>query len=189
MIFFRKNVAGELAHVAIGTAGASLKDTKNAIAFAVLQQALGAGPAVRWCNGAGILQKAAAQAAGSSPVVVTALNAEYTDAGLVGALVSCPADQADKIVKGVVGALKSANVTDADVKRGKALLKSAVLGNSENGRVLVEEIGQQALLLGQVQSLTGLAQAIDAISTADVAAVSIPADCWFCDQRLMFLIF
>lgn len=103
---------------------------------------------------------------------MTALNAEYSDNGLVGALVSCPAEAADGIVRAAVSALKSINVSDADIQRGKALLKANVLDQAESGRTLVEEIGQQALLLGKVSSAKELAQAIDSVSQNDVLNVS-----------------
>ncbi|XP_044734928.1 cytochrome b-c1 complex subunit 2, mitochondrial [Chrysoperla carnea] len=168
----RKESGGQLAHVAIAGQGASLKDTKAALAAAVLQQALGAGPSIKWGSSAGNLVKAVTSAAGKTPVAVTALNAEYSDNGLIGALVSCPAEAADGIVRAAVSALKSINVSDADIQRGKALLKANVLDQAESGRTLVEEIGQQALLLGKVTSAKELAQAIDSVSQNDVLNVA-----------------
>lgn len=50
---------------------------------------------------------------------VRGINASYSDTGLVGVLLAVPAKGAGKIVEGAVKALKSGNITDGDVNRGK----------------------------------------------------------------------
>lgn len=57
--------------------------------------------------------------------------------------------------------------------RAKEQLKAAVLSELESGSRLVSDIGQQAVLLGQVHSAAQLAAAIDGVSVADVNAVRI----------------
>lgn len=73
------------------------------------------------------------------------------------------------------GALKvlHGSVTDADVARGKALLKGALLQKYESGANVLEDIGNQALLLGSVLAAPQIAAAVDSITTAQVQDVSI----------------
>lgn len=68
-------------------------------------------------------------------------------------------------------------MSQGDVTRAKEQLKAAVLSELESGSRLVSDIGQQAVLLGQVQSASQLAAAIDGVSVADVNAVSVTLLC------------
>lgn len=52
----------------------------------------------------------------------SAINANYADTGLVGVLLAAPARSAGKLVEGAVKVLKSGNVSDADVTRGKSVV-------------------------------------------------------------------
>jgi ubiquinol-cytochrome c reductase core subunit 2 len=71
-----------------------LKNTKEALAFAVLQYALGVGPYVKWGSSASPLTRAVGSAVGNDPFAVTAFNASYTDTGLFGFVSSSPGNVA-----------------------------------------------------------------------------------------------
>lgn len=66
-----------------------------------------------------------------------------------------------------------APVSDADVARGKALVKTALLTSYELGANITEDIGNQALLLGTVLAAPQIAAAVDSITTAQVQDVSL----------------
>ncbi|XP_050514717.1 cytochrome b-c1 complex subunit 2, mitochondrial isoform X1 [Diabrotica virgifera virgifera] len=162
----RSNKGGPLAFVAVGGEGAPLKNTKEALAFAVLQKAVCAGPQIKY----GVLDNGVYSKAlgGSSDVSACAVNVSYSDSGLFGILLAAPAGSVGKAVQSAVNVLKSGSVTDADVQRGKNQLKTAILLNAESGADVVRELGTQAVLAGAPQSANALAAAVDSVSTSDV---------------------
>ena len=168
----RSDKAGALAFIAIAGQGAGLKDAKQALAFAVLQRALGVGPQVKWGavdNGA--LSKAVGSAI-NDQFAIGAINASYSDTGLFGALIAAPAASAGKLVQAAVKVLKGGNLTDADVNRGKNQLKAAILLDNESGSEAIGLLGTQAALVGAAKSPSQLAAEVDSVSAADVNAVS-----------------
>lgn len=76
------------------------------------------------------------------------------------------------MTKAAVSFLRSPNISDADINRGKTELKAAVLYGVESNQGLLENITQQALLKGKVSSPSSVAAEIDKISSADVQNVS-----------------
>ncbi|KAJ4427931.1 hypothetical protein ANN_23941 [Periplaneta americana] len=166
----RIDAAGSLAHVAVAVEGASLKNTKEALAFAVLQYALGTGPAVKWGASAGSLARAVNAAVASEPVAVTAFNASYTDSGLFGFVASSPGKVAGQVLETALKQLRSGNLSSGDITRGKNQLKAAILLCDESNASLVEEIGVQAVLLGNVLSSSAIASAVDSVTDAEVNA-------------------
>lgn len=68
--------------------------------------------------------------------------------------------------------LKAGSVSDADISRGKALLKGKILQASENSGNVLEDIGIQALLNGVVVPGPVLADAVDKISASEVSAAA-----------------
>lgn len=168
----RKDTADSLAHVAVAVEGASLKNTKEALAFAVLRYALGVGPHVKWGSSASPLTRAVGSAAGNDPFAVTAFNANYTDSGLFGFVASSPASIAGKVVDAAVKQLRSGIVSPADIARGKTQLKAAILHDQESDSALVEEIGTQAVLLGSVLSGPALVSAVNSVTDAEVNAAA-----------------
>ncbi|XP_019755594.1 cytochrome b-c1 complex subunit 2, mitochondrial [Dendroctonus ponderosae] len=164
----RSDKGGDFAFVAIAGEGAPVTNAKEAVAAAVLQRALGVGPQIKWSTSDnGILSKAIAGAS-SEPFASSAINANYSDTGLVGVLLAAPARSAGKLVEGAVKVLKSGSVSDADVARGKAQLKASVLLELESGSRAVQLLGTQAVLTGAAISPCELASAIDSVTTGDV---------------------
>lgn len=168
----RSDKGGDWAFVAIAGQGGALKDAKEALAFAVLQRALGTGPQIKWgSRDNGLLSKCLGGNIGDESAIA-ALNVSYSDAGLFGALIAAPAESAGKLVEAAAGVLKGGQVGDDDVNRGKNQLKAAVLLENEGGSEAIGWLGTQAALLGAAQSPSQIAAAIDSVTTADVNAVS-----------------
>jgi len=92
----RKDKYGRTSQIAIAAEGAGLKDPKSALAFGVLQYAVGVASSVPWGVGASPLQKAVS-AAGQGNAGASAINVSYSDSGLFGVVVSASADAAGKV--------------------------------------------------------------------------------------------
>lgn len=157
----RKERGGSWAHVAVATEGAALNKRADVLAFAILQAAIGTGPTTKYGESQGPLSRAV-----SCPI--KALNVSYTDSGLFGFVLSAKGKEAGKAVEAAIKTLKSGRISEDDIARGKAILKSAVLFNSDNTGRLIEDIGNQALLLGKVQSAEALVDEIECVNAGDV---------------------
>lgn len=71
---------------------------KDALAFGILQQALGAGPKVKYgVNAGSSLAKAVTDAAGGEVASASALNVSHQDAGLFGVVIACEPKVAGKV--------------------------------------------------------------------------------------------
>lgn len=165
----RKEKGGRIASVAVGTGGGSWSNLKEGIAFSVLQRAAGASPNTKRGNSAGIMTKAIQAAAPNT--AATTLNATYSDNGLFGFVVSGPANEAGKAVEAGLKALKSASLSEDDVNRGKAQLKSELAFIYETDGSLVQALAGQSAGLGQALTLKAALDAVDGVSSADVKAV------------------
>lgn len=165
----RKEKGGSLTSVAVGTSGGSWSNLKEGIAFSVLQRAAGASPNTKRGNSAGILTKVIQAAAPNT--AVTSLNASYSDNGLFGFVVSGPAKEAGNAVEAGIKSLKSASLSDDDVNRGKAQLKSEIAFIYDTDASLVQALAGQSAGLGAPLSLKNALDAVDGVSSADVKAV------------------
>lgn len=168
----RHDKPGNVTHVAVAGQGGALNNQKEALAFAILQQAVGASPVTKRGAINGPFGKALSAAVGDASVSFAALNASYSDAGLFGFVVSTNAQTAGKAVEAVARALKSGSVSGDDVNRGKVLLKAAVLDAYATDSSVLAEMGLQAVLTQHVQSADDLIAAIDAVSQQDVQAAA-----------------
>lgn len=72
----------------------------------------------------------------------------------------------------MVKAIKG-NLTDADVARGKAILKQEILSSGDCVDSLLAELAYQSLLVGSVSSPGQLAAAVDSVTTSQVQEVSV----------------
>ncbi|XP_073840102.1 ubiquinol-cytochrome c reductase core protein 2 [Musca autumnalis] len=168
----RKDTPGNVAHVAVAGQGGAVSNPKEALAFAVLQFAIGSGPATQHGAVNGPFGKALSSAVGDARACFSALNASYSDAGLFGFVVSTDAQKVGNAVDALARSLKSGTVSSDDVNRGKALLKAAVLEAYATDSSLVAEMGLQAVLTKDVQSADALVAAIDSVSQQDVQAAA-----------------
>merc|ERR1711862_402703 len=96
----------------------------------------------------------------------------YSDAGLIGALVVSEAASAGKALGAVVSALRSVSVTDEQVAGAEKQLLSDVYTLMEDPLQLVENMGVQALVSGDVMPVEKYPEIIKGISTADVQAAA-----------------
>ncbi|THK33028.1 cytochrome b-c1 complex subunit 2, mitochondrial [Diachasma alloeum] len=164
----RKERNSPLASVALAVEGSGFDKEADALAFAVLQKAVGTGPHVKWGTSTAPLQRAVASAAGSEPFAITAFNASYSDSGLFGFLLQAPASAAGPLTKAAYKWMSSPNITDADIARGKSELKASILHASDNSISQLENLAQQTLFKGRIISPAGLAAEVDKVSPADV---------------------
>lgn len=95
----RKERNSELATVAVAMEGAGFDKEREVLALAVLQQAIGTGPKVKWGNSITPLSKAIAGAAGDDLFAVSAFNISYSDSGLFGVVLSAPPCSAGAVSK------------------------------------------------------------------------------------------
>jgi len=165
----RSDKGGDLAFVAIGTEGAPGANLKEALAFAVLKKVYGTSPAVRPWGGssAGLISKMS-----TSTSSAKAFSLNYSDSGLFGALIAAPAKDAGAHVDGAVKILKSANITDADITRGKNQLKRSILSAMESGFESSYRLGVGALFNKQALNGNQVAALVDEVSAEDVKAAA-----------------
>lgn len=168
----RKEKGGRLASVAVATAGGSWANVQEALAFEVLQYAAGVRPATKRGANNGALTKIIQSAAPNSGIA--SLNAVYTDAGLFGFVASGPAKEVGSAVEAGIRALKSASISDEDVARGKAGLKSDIAFAYETDSSLINTLAGQSAILGKANSLKAALDAVDAIQASDVKSVRKP---------------
>lgn len=68
--------------------------------------------------------------------------------------------------------MKQGSVSNSDVTKAKEQLKAAYLSEYDSDSGLLADIGQQALLAGNVTSPSGVISLLDSITSTDVNAVS-----------------
>lgn len=166
----RKEKGGRAASVAVATSGGSWSSLKEGVAFNILQRAAGTTPSTKRGQSAGVLVKAIQSAAPNT--AATTLNASYSDNGLFGFVVSGPAKEVGNATEAGIKALKSAAISENDVARGKAQLKSELAFIYETDATLVQALAGQSAQLGAPLTLKAAFDAVDAVQTADVKAVS-----------------
>merc|ERR1711915_1092620 len=77
-----------------------------------------------------------------------------------------------KVVEAVAAALRSATVTEAEVAAAKKNLIADVLSVQGNAASLIEDIGTQVLLAGDVIPSDKIAELVNGVGTADVQAAA-----------------
>lgn len=164
----RKERNSPVATVALAYEASGLEKGNEALAFAILKNAAGTGPCVKWGSGASPLMKELTAAAGSEPVAASAFNASYSDSGLFGCILQTTPEAAEQVTKAANKWLRSANISDADIARGKAALKASILNATECGETQLENLSQQVILRGKVVSPLDLVAEVDKVSAADV---------------------
>lgn len=164
----RKGSSTPLAYVAVATESAAAS-AKEAVAFSVLKYALGAGPSTKRGIGAGPLTQAVG---GVGDSAVTAFNVSYADSGLFGFVIAASPEKITPAVQAAIGVVRGGSIKDADIVRGKALLKRAVADSFETLDSTVDNVVQQAVTSGVVKSLPDLLAEIDSVSASDVSAAA-----------------
>ncbi|KAJ8716136.1 hypothetical protein PYW08_013421 [Mythimna loreyi] len=160
----RKEMGGDLAHVALAVQGAQA-GTPQALALAIAAKALGSGPVTKW----GASNSPLAKAIGNvGPFAAAGFNVSYSDSGLFGVVLSVPKDEANNAVKVCGNFLKKASLSPDAIKAGKSQLKVQVLSEADSGSSLAESLAAQGFYTGNVKSPADIAKDIDAISANDI---------------------
>lgn len=141
----------------------------------VLHYALGSGTNVKWGTDHSKFTKDAHAVMGENPFNVQTSNVSYTRGGIFAVDFTCQGDQMDKLfgsIKNTLSSIQQGGLSDAEVSRGKALLKGAIVDASSNPQCLIEDIGKQVLFNGAYQSPSSVLSEVEGISTADVNAIA-----------------
>ncbi|EFN83794.1 Cytochrome b-c1 complex subunit 2, mitochondrial [Harpegnathos saltator] len=169
----RKERTSELATVAVAVEGTGLNKEKDVLAYAVLQRTVGSdGPRVKWGSSTSPLQRQVSSAASADQFAISAFNASYSDSGLFGFIMCSMPSVAGSVTKAAASYLKSPKISDADIARGKAILKAEILYAADDCAMLLENLGQQALFKGRVYKPADLVAEVDKISVSDVKSVA-----------------
>ncbi|CAK1556234.1 unnamed protein product [Leptosia nina] len=163
----RKEMGGELAHVALAVQGAPA-GSKQSIALAVAAKAIGSGPVTKWGSDNSPIAKAIGNV---GPFAAAGFNVSYSDNGLFGVVLSVPKDEANKAVKSVGQFLKNPSLSSEAIKAGKNQLKLQLLSEADQGSILVESLAAQGLYTGTAKSPVEMAAEIDQVSDSDVSQV------------------
>jgi len=167
----RVETGGKLTYVALAANCAGAVNVAECVAAMLLQRVLGMGSHIKYSSGQGKLAQAAA-AAGSGNLSVASIGQMYSDAGLLGALVICEGASAGKVVGAVAAALRSVSVTDEEVEAAKKNMLSDAYTMLESPLNLIENIGSQVLLSGDVMPAEKIPELIAGLTTADVQAAA-----------------
>lgn len=165
----RVDKAGNWASVAIAAEGAAWE---NALVSSLFKFAAGTGRSTKWGNVNGTVGKAVSEALGGNDFSFSGLSSVYADSGLAGFVLTSDATNVGKGIDAAVKALRSANVSEADLKRAKAQLKACYLGFVDQDAGLLQYMGQHGAMAKSVRKGSDIAAAIDAVSASDVNAVS-----------------
>lgn len=169
---------------------------KDVLALAVLQRALGTGPQVKWGSSVSPVYKTVSGIAGKQSFAVSAFNAVYSDSGLFGFIICSEPDIAGsvstiltviiikyinikqlkqiyifQITSCTYKMLKSLQLSDDDICRGKNALKADISYATENDTGLLEVLRQQALFKGQVCNPQEIIASVDKVTASDVKSV------------------
>ncbi|XP_077489722.1 ubiquinol-cytochrome c reductase core protein 2 [Amblyomma americanum] len=170
----RLESAGEFVDAAVVVEGAGVKNAKECLALGVFAHLLGMGPRLPHSESQATKLGEAAAKATQKPFAATALNINYTDTGLFGVALAGHPDDMDQLTKAVLGQVRtvSQKVADKDVQDAKQKLKASVLYGREGHSNVAIEMGVHVSRTGQPWRQDDLLQAIDAVTTQDVATVA-----------------
>lgn len=163
----RHERGGNRAAVAVATQGAGWGNMKECLAHIVLQAACGSGPVTKRGANNGVLTKQLGTGVQSSALCPT-----YSDNGLFGFVVVGDAKAVGQAVETGIKGLRSLNVTDADVARGKAGTAAWLAEYLETHCTLAFDLGEQAALLGKVYKKDELMAAVEGVTVGDVQAAA-----------------
>jgi len=76
-----------------------------------------------------------------------------------------------QITKSATTYLRSPQLSDADIARGKAMLKAEISYVADNDAANLENMGQQLLFKGRLYKTSDLVAQVDKITTSEVKSV------------------
>eukprot|EP00093_Oithona_nana_P011108 11108.XXX_681867_683643_1 [CDS] Oithona nana genome sequencing. len=165
----RQVTTSGLAVIAVATGAASAANVKEAVANRILQHILGISPRVKRGNGQGQLQKALSKVNGDASVA--AINYSYSDVGLLGAFIASDPQCAGKALEEVVAALRSINVSEAELANAKKSLKLTLSEESLSSSSCIETMATNASL-GSVLTPAKMVELFEKASLSDVQAAA-----------------
>ncbi|XP_065283843.1 cytochrome b-c1 complex subunit 2, mitochondrial [Dermacentor albipictus] len=170
----RMESAGEFVDAAVVAEGAGWRNPKECVALGVFAHLLGLGPRLPYSESQATKLGEAAAKATKKPFAATALNVNYTDTGLFGVALAGHPDDMDKLIKAVTSQVRTVaqKVADKDVQDAKQKMKAAVQYDRECHSHVAVEMGVHVSRIGQPWRHDELLQAIDAVTTQDVATVA-----------------
>jgi predicted Zn-dependent peptidase len=156
----------EQAHVVIGGRGLHRHDERR-FALGVLNQALGGGMSSR------LFQEIREKRGLAYSVYSYA--SQYADAGVYGVYAGCAPGRVEEvlgIIRSELAQVARSGITDAEIERGKGMLKgSTVLGLEDTGSRM-SRIGKGELLYADVLAVDDLLGKIDAVTAEDVCSIA-----------------
>jgi predicted Zn-dependent peptidase len=156
----------EQAHLVLGCGGLARQDERR-FALGVLNNVLGGGMSSR-------LFQEIRERRGLAYSVYS-FTSLYADAGVFGVYAGCAPGKVDEVLsltRDELAKAAASGLTDAEVARGKGMLKgSLVLGLEDTGSRM-SRLGKGELLHPDLLSVDDILARVDALTTADVAAVA-----------------
>jgi predicted Zn-dependent peptidase len=156
----------EQAHLVLGGPGIGRLDERR-FAFGVLNNVLGGGMSSR-------LFQEIRERRGLAYSVYS-YTSQYADSGLFGVYAGCAPGKVDEVLeltRAELTAVAARGVTDAEVDRGRGMLKgSLVLGLEDTGSRM-SRLAKGELLYGDLLSVDELLAKVDAVSPDDVATLA-----------------
>jgi predicted Zn-dependent peptidase len=156
----------EQAHLVLGGPGIGRLDERR-FAFGVLNNVLGGGMSSR-------LFQEIRERRGLAYSVYS-YTSQYADSGLFGVYAGCAPGKVDEVLeltRAELAAVAERGVTDAEVERGRGMLKgSLVLGLEDTGSRM-SRLAKGELLYGDLLSVDELLAKVDAVSSDEVATLA-----------------
>ena len=156
----------EQAHLVLGGAGLSRADERR-FALGVLNNALGGGMSSR-------LFQEIRERRGLAYSVYS-FTSLYADAGLFGVYAGCAPGKVDEVLsltRDELAKAAASGLTDAEVARGKGMLKGALVLGLEDTGSRTSRLGKGELLHPELLSVDEILTRVDAVTADDVAAVA-----------------
>lgn len=154
----------EQAHVVFLLPAPSLTDP-NYWALRVFAEALGGGMSSR-------LFQEARERLGLA-YAIDAYGEAYADVGLLGVYAGCAPGDAGRLAEVAAGQIKAlvGHIGDTELARAKAQLKASLFMGRESLLARAEQAAAQILTQGEMQPASVYAEAIDAVSSQDIASL------------------
>jgi predicted Zn-dependent peptidase len=156
----------EQAHVVLGCAGLTRHDERR-FALGALNNVLGGGMSSR-------LFQQIRERRGLAYSVYS-YTSQYADSGLFAVYAGCAPGKVDEVLaltRDEVAKVAAEGVTDAEVARGKGMLKGALVLGLEDTGSRMSRLGKGELLYRDLLTVDGLLERIDAVTPDDVRAVA-----------------
>lgn len=169
----RQENSNQQVHMAFALEGVSVS-SKDLLASAVLSQALGTGPRIKYSDGSNRLTRNVLPLA-TQPAAVSAFNLSYTDSGLFGVHVVSNRVDSGKLLSGVLKELRAAGqngLNSQEITNAKNALKTSLAISLETNDNLVESIAKAGENATQYTNTSELFKAIDGVSNDTVNSLA-----------------